>query len=244
MAIDYNDASQTYDGTRHSDSLILQHWQRRVPLNKTTHVLDFGCGTGNYLQRIQDHLGCVCFGVEPSDGMRSKAIAKNPQVEIRAGNHQQIPFADDSFDFIYMTDVVHHVPDLGQMFAELRRVLQPAGALCIVTESHPQIKARFYNPYFPSLSANECARYPSLAAINDAAAPFYSSAIIDSFPHQERQIDDAFLQNGSQKNYSMFRLLDEAEFQSGLAALTRDKGRRFPANGAGYSLAWFGTVKE
>ena len=242
MAIDYNKASQTYDSTRRSDDLILERWLARIPVTSATKVLDFGCGTGNYLRQLQDQVGAHYFGVEPSAGMRQQAIAKNPAATIRAGDHRHIPFPNDSFDFIYMTDVVHHVPDLAQMFAELHRVLKPAGSLCIVTESHPQIQARFYNRYFPSLAQNECARYPSLADLNDAARPHIGPAAVDTIPHPERKLDETFIRNVAEKNYSMFRLLADEEFNVGLTALKHDKGRRFPPNGAGYSLVWFGKV--
>ena len=247
MAIDYNKASQTYDSTRHSDERILKRWQDHIPFTQTTRVLDFGCGTGNYLQQLHDRFGVRCFGVEPSAGMRQQAIAKNPEATICDGDHRHIPFPDNTFDFIYMTDVVHHVPDLVQMFTELHRVLRPArpeqskkaGSLCIITESHSQVQARFYNRYFPSLAENECRRYPSLATLTEAARPHFAVRTIETIAHPERQIDDTFIRNVAAKNYSMFRLLTDVEFAAGLKALRQDKDRRFPANGAGYSLVWF-----
>ena len=51
------------------------------------------------------------------------------------------------------------------MFSELWRVLKFEGMLCIVTESHDQILARFYNSYFPSLASNEIKRYPKIESI-------------------------------------------------------------------------------
>ena len=142
MPINYDEASQTYDSTRKSDSDLLSRFAGRVSLSADTSVLDFGCGTGNYLVEIRNRYGCRCCGVEPSAGMRRQARRKDETLTIRAGNHESIPFENEHFDFIYMTDVIHHVPDLASMFAELARLLRPAGRLCIVTESHAQIKAR------------------------------------------------------------------------------------------------------
>jgi ubiquinone/menaquinone biosynthesis C-methylase UbiE len=68
-----------------------------------------------------------------------------------------------------MTDVIHHVPDMNKMFSELNRVMKQSGLLCIVTESHGQMKNRFYNRSFPSLESVELKRYPDVSEINEEA---------------------------------------------------------------------------
>ena len=163
--IKYNQIANKYDSSRTSNSNTIDLFREKVKLQKETKVLDFGCGTGNYLITIHDKFGCQCFGVEPSDSMREIAIQKNPKALIKKGNHEYIPFPDNEFDFVYMTDVIHHVPDMNKMFSELCRVIKQSGLLCIVTESHNQIKNRFYNKYFPSLKSVELKRYPSILDI-------------------------------------------------------------------------------
>ena len=210
MKINYDEASQTYDNTRRGDLSLLDHFAARVTLTPESRVLDFGCGTGNYLVQMRQRFDCACYGVEPSEGMRAAAAEKDESLILAAGDHEDIPFESGSFDFIYMIDVIHHVPDLGQMFTELARVLAPAGQICVVTESHPQIGGRFYNQYFPSLEEVETGRYPSIASIIAAAATgglhFQGR---ETIPQKERVVDDTFLTNVREKNYSMFRLLSE-----------------------------------
>ena len=239
MTIDYDKASETYDNTRSGDQTLLDRFAAHVTLTEESRVLDFGCGTGNYLVQLRARFGCACYGVEPSAGMRAAAAAKDESFVLAEGDHENIPFESGSFDFVYMTDVIHHVPDLGKMFTELARVLAPTGRLCVVTESYPQIEARFYNQYFPSLVAVETGRYPSIASIIAAAATgglhFQGR---ETLPQPERIVDDAFLTNVREKNYSMFRLLSDAELSAGLAALEADAGRRFPPNAAGQTLVW------
>jgi SAM-dependent methyltransferase len=38
-----------------------------------------------------------------------------------------LPFKDKSFDIVFAIDVIHHVTDLHEMFAEVNRVLRPGG---------------------------------------------------------------------------------------------------------------------
>jgi len=90
-----------------------------MPLDGRT-ILDFGCGTGNYMYAIKKLTTAEIYGVEPSDDMREKALSKG--LNVRNGDHSVIPFGDGFFDFIYMTDVIHHVQDLKIMFSEFFRI--------------------------------------------------------------------------------------------------------------------------
>lgn len=120
MPIDYDNASRTYDQTRDFDRAVVDALAKRAALSERSRVLDFGCGTGNYLVELHCRFSCRCFGVDPSSGMRRAATDKCPELTVREGDHRSVPFEDGSFDLIYLTDVLHHVPDLPQLFAELR----------------------------------------------------------------------------------------------------------------------------
>jgi len=239
-AIDYGTASATYDNTRGVDDGLIDCFARRVAFSPSTSVLDFGCGTGNFLQRMRQRFACRCCGVEPSAEMAGRARAKDAEIDVRSGNHAQVPFADEYFDFAFMTDVVHHVPNRRVMFSELRRVLKPGGRLCVVTESHAQIDGRFYNRYFPSLAANEKRRYPDLPQIlRDAdEAGLMASQVETRHGPATRFITEAWMRNVREKNYSMFRLLEPQEFARGLADLQADVGRAC-ASAGGESLLWW-----
>ena len=101
--------------------------------------------------------------------MREKAAAKNPNVIVANGDHNNIPFECDYFDFAYMTDVIHHIPDIAVMFIQLARVLKSKAYLCIVTQSHAQIEGRFYTNYFPSTAKVDKKRYPDVGEIIECA---------------------------------------------------------------------------
>jgi SAM-dependent methyltransferase len=238
--IDYGEASATYDDTRDADDAIIELMARRGVFAPGSRVLDFGCGTGSYLRAISGRFGCALLGLEPSDGMRAKAVAKNPGLRIEKGDHSSLPFEAGSLDFVYMTDVIHHVSDLDLLFEGIYARLAPGGLVCVATESWPQIDARWYNAYFPSLASNEKARYPEVGEIaRRAGMAGLGSAGDDAEenpgPHV---VDEAFLRMVGERNYSMFRLLAEDEYETGLGAMRADRGRTFLSPGAGQTLVW------
>lgn len=89
-----------------------------------TSVLDVGAGTGRALERLAPELpGARLIGIEPVDGLRevgyAKGIAKD---QLIGGSGESLPFADNAFDFVIETGVLHHVPDPSRVVAEMVRV--------------------------------------------------------------------------------------------------------------------------
>ncbi|MCL2007282.1 MAG: methyltransferase domain-containing protein [Treponema sp.] len=238
--IDYTKASKTYDNTRNSSDLIIDIMSNRGVFGENKNILDFGCGTGNYLQRISFKFPCNCYGAEPSIGMREKAIEKNPGLTIADGNHENLPFEDNFFDFVFMTDVIHHVPDLNSLFKNLYLKLTQTGLVCIVTEGWKQIESRWYNNYFPSLSKNEKNRYPDIDKIVTHSIDngfSFDTLEIKKNP-EENEITSQFIKLVEEKGYSMFRILDEDEYTEGLSNLKRDLGKIITTKDAGETLIW------
>ena len=243
--INYNQIANKYDCTRTSNSNTIDLFHEKVKLGKEIKVLDFGCGTGNYLTTIFNQFGCNCFGIEPSDSMRELAKQKKQKILIKKGSHKLIPFPDNEFDFVYMTDVIHHVQDMNKMFGELNRVTKQSGLLCIVTESHNQIKNRFYNRYFPSLESVELKRYPDITDVCKLAK--YNSFTIDGIQEKkqtETKITEDFIKLVSEKGYSMFRLIDDKEHRIGLVKLISDYKSNIVLSNSGETLIWLKITKK
>jgi ubiquinone/menaquinone biosynthesis C-methylase UbiE len=238
--INYTKASKTYDNTRNSDDLIIDLMNQKSVFEKNKNILDYGCGTGNYLSKISKKYECNCYGLEPSAGMREKAIVKNPALVIAEGNHENIPFEDEFFNFIYMTDVIHHVPDLKKLFENLKKKVKQNGLLCIVTQSWRQIENRWYNQYFPSLAFNEKNRYPDTEEIIKHASEnglTFQTIEIKKNP-EENKVEETFIRTAEEKNYSMFRILEQNEYENGLKRLKGDIGKIIKTKEAGESLIW------
>jgi ubiquinone/menaquinone biosynthesis C-methylase UbiE len=243
--VDYSEISQSYDDVREADITLMNHLLQHMPSRAGLSVLDIGCGTGNYtslFQKITQEKGWKICGLDPSKDMLAIARRKNARIVFRQGTAEQIPWESDSFDFIYMTDVIHHVPDIRAMFAEILRVLKPGGSVCIVTQSHKQIEARPIVQFFPGTVRVDKQRYPDIDVIITAAQanglrPAGQNLLSEG---QEVELGAEYLELVRKKGYSMLRLLSDAEYESGLRALEEAlRDGPIAARLAGDTLVWF-----
>jgi ubiquinone/menaquinone biosynthesis C-methylase UbiE len=244
--VNYNEISKIYDDVREGDIILINHFLNEISAADGLNVLDIGCGTGNYtdlFQKITQTRGYQVCGLEPSVGMLSRARAKNSQISFQQGVGAEIPWADNFFDFIYMTDVIHHVPDIRKMFAEIRRVLRPQGKVCIVTQSHAQIEVRPIVKFFPGTARVDKQRYPDIPVIIAAAQSEGLKSLKQEvlFQDQAFELDASYLELVRKKGYSMLHLLTEAEYEAGLKDLEAAlRNGPVQAKQAGETLVWFG----
>ncbi len=242
--INYNQISTIYDDVRQADATLITCFLAEVTLQDGANVLDLGCGTGNYTDAFQKMAPVKMHGVEPSAGMRQKAQAKNRHISFKQGHATQIPFTDSYFDFVYLTDVIHHVPNIELMFAELQRVTKPNAKICIVTQSHAQIAARPIVRFFPGTALADQARYPTIKKIIAAATKNGLTWLKTGtlFENDTINLDAHFLTLVKKKGYSMLHLISDEEYARGLQTLETKLNRgHIPATSAGITLVWFVT---
>ena len=94
-------------------------------------VLEIGFGSGATLPFYDPARVKSLTVVEPSEGMNRRAAdrLKDSPVPIRSvpGAGEKLPFADASFDTVVCCLTLCSVSDVGQVLAEVRRVLKPGG---------------------------------------------------------------------------------------------------------------------
>jgi ubiquinone/menaquinone biosynthesis C-methylase UbiE len=95
--------------------------------------LDVGCGTGALSEAIAT--GCApgrLAGMDPSAGFLDFARGRlGPEVELRQGDAQDLPFAASEFDRIASGLVLNFVPDQPRAAAEMARVARPGGEVAL-----------------------------------------------------------------------------------------------------------------
>ncbi len=240
--VNYNDISRVYDEVREGDVALINRFLEEIQPIGTFNALDIGCGTGNYTNLFQKLTQAHVHGIDPSEGMLSKARQKNGHIVFQQGTAEDIPFEDNFFDFAFMTDVIHHVGDIGRMFAEIHRVLGSRGKVCIVTQSHKQIEARPIVRYFPGTARVDKSRYPDIdeiiAAAQDRGLRCVKQEIL--FENNVIELGPDYLALVRKKGYSMLHLISEHQYRVGLKAL-ESAMRKGPVKSkmAGETLVWF-----
>ena len=106
MTLDYDSISRSYDDVRPAHLEILGSIKSEVSLDRTSQVLDLGCGTGNYAVLLKETTGCCVYGVDPSAGMLEVARGKGGDVKFIQGSSESIPVGESFFDLVYLVEVV------------------------------------------------------------------------------------------------------------------------------------------
>jgi SAM-dependent methyltransferase len=100
-------------------------------------VLDAGCGAGALAEALLDR-GAAVAAVDSSRGLlelAARRLAGRADVR-RADLRDPLPFADEAFDIVIASLVMHYLPDWSPTLREFHRVLAPGGRLVISTH-HP-----------------------------------------------------------------------------------------------------------
>lgn len=240
--INYDQISTTYDNVRQADLDLVNHLMSESQISNQSSVLDIGCGTGNYAALLQTISHAHIYGIEQSEGMLTKARQKNPHLVIEQGDAEQLPFASNTFDLVYMTDVIHHIPHIDIMFAEIHRVLKPHAKCCIATQSHSQIDKRPITTFFPATAVVDKARYPDIQQIVTSATTQNLTLLKTISINEDNPIvlDEDYLALVRSKGYSMLRLISEVDFQVGLNRLEQQLAvGNIKTFQAGDTVVWF-----
>jgi SAM-dependent methyltransferase len=103
-------------------------------------VADLGCGPGHVARYLQER-GVAMVGIDLSPGMVRVAADLHPGIEFRVGDMTRLDLPDASLGgVVAFYSIVHFGPDeLGTVFQEMRRVLEPGGLALIAFHMGDQV---------------------------------------------------------------------------------------------------------
>lgn len=145
---DYISHTATARGLMDACYLLVRQFRLRWKLrlikqqkNKGT-LLDFGCGTGEFLHYAQKK-GWIVKGIEPS-----AAAGKKAHQLLGKSEHQIIEglseLDNNLFDCITLWHVLEHVPNLDSTLQNLKAHLAPDGLIFVAVPNHQCEDARIY----------------------------------------------------------------------------------------------------
>ena len=109
-----------------------------IPDLRSRSILDVGSGRGKFLIDAASR-GCDVYGVEVFqdyiDISLEHAKERNIQIKVEQGLAENLPFEDDKFDFINLSEVIEHVDNPEDTLSEISRVLKKGGKVYLSVPS-------------------------------------------------------------------------------------------------------------
>ncbi|MCH1624753.1 demethylmenaquinone methyltransferase [Fredinandcohnia quinoae] len=148
---------------------------KRMAVKKGESALDICCGTADWTISLANAVGSTgkVIGLDFSKNMlkigQEKIDALNlGQVTLMHGNAMELPFEDNSFDYVTIGFGLRNVPDYMQVLKEMYRVVKPGGKVVCLETSQPTVIGfrqlyffyfRFVMPVFGKLFAKSYQEY-------------------------------------------------------------------------------------
>jgi SAM-dependent methyltransferase len=155
-------------------------------------VLEYGCGPGSAAFFLAER-GATVTGIDISEVAIRQAKEQgdrisSPGVTFRTMDAEALEFADDSFDIVCGTGILHHL-DVERAFSEIARVLRPAGSAVFIEplghnplinrfrKSTPHLRTRDEHPLLiKDVRCAErffkCVRFRPYGLLTQATIPF------------------------------------------------------------------------
>jgi SAM-dependent methyltransferase len=156
--------------------------QRLVESCTGAHILEYGCGPGS-CAFLAAGLANSVVGIDISDVAIAQAEEQARKqgltnVSFEVMNAEELRFADDSFDVICGSAILHHL-DLRKAFLELARVLKPGGSAFFVEPLGHNPAINLYRTLTPKLRTVD--EHPLLVGDLELAGEYFDGVDVRFF---------------------------------------------------------------
>ncbi|WP_096434864.1 demethylmenaquinone methyltransferase [Alteribacter populi] len=182
---------------------------KRMNVRPGSESLDICCGTADWTIAMADAIGPTgkAYGLDFSENMliegRKKVSARGlDHIELVQGNAMELPYEDNTFDYVTIGFGLRNVPDYSVALKEMYRVTKPGGLVTCLETSQPTLIGfkqlywlyfRYIMPFFGRVLAKSYDEYTWLQESTQ------------SFPDKEtiaNMFKKTGFQNVSYKSYS------------------------------------------
>ena len=127
-----------YDRFMHKDAAAYEQlYELLRPVVRRKTVLELATGTGliaKHIVRSADHIEATDASQEMID--QAKQGIKSTKLYFSVQDMFHLPYAEQSFDVVIVSNALHIVPEPERALAEIRRVLKEDGVLVAPTFTH------------------------------------------------------------------------------------------------------------
>lgn len=188
---------------------------KKMDVQKGTKALDVCCGTADWTIALADAVGKDghVTGLDFSQNMlkvghQKVEALKLPNVKLVHGNAMELPFADNTFDYVTIGFGLRNVPDYMQVLREMYRVAKPEGKVVCLETSQPtligyrQLYLLYFKYFMPLLGKLLAKSYSEYSWLQESA---------HDFPGR-KELADMFRQAG-------FKKVEVKSYTGGVAAM-------------------------
>ncbi|HYE82959.1 MAG TPA: methyltransferase domain-containing protein [Clostridia bacterium] len=218
--VNYDKISEIYDTVRSGDLEVITYILDNKLLDRRSRVLEIGCGSGNNTVLMSAATEAEIYGLDQSRGMLDKAEKKSGRIHFMQGDAVTLAgIENESFDAVYMVDVIHHIRDIAAMFSNIYRVLKKYGMVFVFTDTHEKIRnERLTSKYFPETVEVELMRYqPTEQIFAVMKACGFSNVKLERLKCEEQlNMGEYLIKVAEAKGYSMFHLIPDEAIERGI----------------------------
>ncbi|KAK4981796.1 Delta(24)-sterol C-methyltransferase, partial [Elasticomyces elasticus] len=104
-----------------------------IGITRGANVLECGSGLGGPAREMARFVECNVTGISINkyqigySRKLTKEVGLSDKVKFVQGDFMKLPFADNTFDYVYSIEATAHAPDLNKCYKEIFRVLKPGG---------------------------------------------------------------------------------------------------------------------
>lgn len=225
-SVNYDNISEIYDTVRSGDPQVITYILKNKAVDSSSKVLEIGCGSGNNTILMKAAAEAEVYGMDQSQRMLDKAIEKDKSIHFSQGNAVLLEeFPENTFEVVYMVDVIHHIKDIDTMFRNIYRILKREGKVFIFTDTHERIiNERLTSKYFPETIKVELERYQStdeiIAAMKNCG--FKNARLDKAECKEELDVGEHLIKGAEVKGYSMFHLIPDDAIERGIQRIRED----------------------
>jgi ubiquinone/menaquinone biosynthesis C-methylase UbiE len=216
--------AQRYDAARALPAATLDLWmhtlQQLIP-QPIDRIVDLGCGTGRFTGALATTFGCSTLGIDPAGPMVQAARSTHgPAMHWVQAAAEAIPVVSDSVDLVWLSQVMHHLPDWSAVCRELHRVLRSGGYLVVRNGTQETNAMMPWLRCFPEAFALEQRRMPSRQAMIDRITAYaYDFVVLHTVWQAFASSVEAYYNKIAQRGLSSLISISDGAFASGLQRL-------------------------
>lgn len=116
-------------------------------------VLDFGCGTGRFMDVAHDR-GFEVYGVDLAQDALDRAAQRHDPARLALDPALITDLPADGLDLITMWSVMAHIAEPIELLTRLRAILKPGGQLLLYTVNAPSLQRRGFGSHWNGFTHN------------------------------------------------------------------------------------------